>query len=116
MFLGQGGGPFRLSRILLMRNTRPVRGVSLLRARSYGVPVRPNRLFTGWEDVQSRFIRPNRLFTGWELIQNRFSPLTRYVFQGEHYSGIVMRVLAKGIFRVVKFFLSVFLYTFAALL
>ena len=45
-----------------------------------------------------------------------FPPLTRYVFQGEHYSGIVMRVLAKGVFRVVKFFLSVFLYTFAALL
>lgn len=43
-------------------------------------------------------------------------PLPRYVFQGEHYSGPVMRVLAKGVFGVVKFFLSVFLYTFAALL
>ena len=37
-------------------------------------------------------------------------PLHRYVFQGEHYSGIVMRVQAKGVFRVVKLFLSVFLY------
>lgn len=38
-------------------------------------------------------------------------PLPRYVFQGEHYSGPVMRVLAKGVFGVVKFFfISIFVY------